>query len=494
MTCPHFDITDFGATGDGTTLNTEAFAAAVRAAAESGGTVYVPPGTFLTGTIRLESYVTLELAAGAVILGSPDLKDYPEYEWGHHDDRLPYHLIYACGAQQVRITGDGEINGNGGHFHEPERPHAWAFYREIPMRPSPMVEIARCCDVKVEKVRLRNPGGWTLHLHDCDRAMVHAVTIDNCMFQPNSDGIDLTGCHDVMISDCFIRTGDDAVALKTTIDSRSCEHITVTNCVLETNCAAIRLGYESDQDFLNCCFSNITIKNCSRAIDLLTFAGGSIENCSFTNIVGRCMSGWLFDRPIEINSDFTTTPYKCEMPEHPNCGKVYPERPAGKIRGITITNFDVETCGRILIGAAPDARVEDISLAHVRLRYPLIDDPAQLGAKVGGKSFFGYCAALRSARAALVVQDVQDFRLSDFRVWWPDYPVDPDQVELLRSPNREANPEYFGDMDRVVRGENAPGFSAVWARRVTGMIDPRGLSGASGEVPALVLEDCELLE
>jgi hypothetical protein len=483
-----FNVLDYGAAGDGKTINTAAFRKAVRAAAGKGGTVYVPPGTFVTGTIRLESCITLELAQGAQILGSPDLADYTRESWGHHDDRTPFHLIFAEDAHNVVITGAGEINGNGSHYHEPDRAHEWAFYREIPMRPSPMIELSRCTDVRVENVTLREPGGWTLHLHDCDRAFIRGITINNSLFWPNSDGIDLTGCHDTIISDCFIHTGDDAIALKTTIDSRTCEHITVTNCVLETSCAAIRLGYESDQDFRNCNFSNITIRNCSRGIDLLTFSGCDIENIAFSNITGRCMSGWLFDRPIEMYSGFTIEPYKIKIKEHPNYGKLYPERAPGKIRGITVTGFDMETCGRIMLGAVPDGLVEDISLHQIRLRYPMLDDPAQLGKAAGSKGFFDRMEALRVARAALVAENVNDLRVSDYRVHWPVYPVDPAKVELLRSDNRLGNPEYFGDMKRVINGENAPAFHAFWGKNVSGVLDCRGLKASAAGCDAVVSE------
>lgn len=485
-----YNVHDYGAVGDGTTLNTQAIQAAIDAAAVQGGTVVVPAGVFLTGTIQLKSRVTLHLAQGAQLLGSPNLADYTAHSWGHHDDRTPYHLVFAEDAHHIAITGEGQINGNGRHFQQPDRAHEWAFWPEIPMRPSPMVEISRCTDVRIEHVHLRDPGGWTLHLHDCDRAVIHAITIDNSMFWPNSDGIDLTGCHDTMISNCFIRTGDDAIALKTTIDSRSCEHITVTNCVLETSCAAIRLGFESDQDFRYCSFSNITIRNCSRAIDLLTFAGGSIEHIAFTNIVGRCMSGWPLDRPIEVYSSFTNRPYKCRIPEHPNCGRTYPDRPPGRIRGVTITSFDVETCGRIMMAAAPGATVEDLCLDHIRLRYPMLDDPDPIGRRAAGRAFFAerQMEDFRAARAAMVVQNLEDLRLRDCRIHWPTYPVDPARVELLRSPNRLANPAYYGDLDGVISGRSAPAFRALWARNVSGELEIGNLDASNPAVEPIAIE------
>ncbi len=488
------NICDFGAVADGTTMNTDAIRAAIAAAvAAGGGVVHVPAGTFLTGTVRLLSHVTLDLAPGAVLLGSTDLDDYEFCSWGHHDDRCPWHLVVAEDVHHIAITGGGRINGNGQHWHTGKRAHDWAFYPEKPLRPSPMVEISRCTDIRIRDADFHNPGGWTLHLHDCDRASITGITIDNLIdgtyLYPNSDGIDLTGVHDVTISDCFIRTGDDAIALKTTIDSRSCEYVTVTNCVLESACAAIRLGFESDQDFRYCAFSNITVRNASRVIDLLTFSGGSIEQCSFTNIVGRCMSGWCLDRVIEINADFTDSPYKVKIPEHPNYGFVYPQRPPGTIRGITLTNIDIETCGRVLMAAAPNARIKDISIDHLRLRYPMLEDPAEIGPRAGGKGFFAGddLNDFRGARAAIVAQRIRDLRLHDVRIHWPTYPVDPDRVDLLRSPNRLANPACADDQ-AVRSGAAAPPFQAMWLREVSGCIDAQPPAPSVPDIPAVHID------
>jgi hypothetical protein len=487
----NFLITDYGAIGDSETINTDAINAAILAAHKAGGgAVVFPVGTFMTGTVHLKSNVTLQLNHGAVLLGSPNMEDYTKEKWGHHDDRFPYHLIYAHELEDIAITGDGTIDGNGHHFNTGKRDHEWAFFPEKKIRPTPMVEISRCQRVRVENIRLTRTSGWTLHLHDCDKAFIRGITIDNSLFWPNSDGIDLTGCHDTMISDCYIHTGDDAIALKTTDDSRSCEHITVTNCVLETSCAAIRLGFESDRDFINCTFSNITIKNCSRGIDLLTFAGGSILNCSFNNIVGRCMSGWCFDRPIAAYSGIEEKPYKCTFPEHPNFGKTYAGVKPGVIRGITITNFDMETCGRILLGCSEEDEIRDVSLNYVRLRYPMIEDPGISGREIKGKAFFPGQPDLRAARSALVAENVEDFRLNDFRVEWPKFPVEPQKVELLRSPNQSGNP-YFEDLEKVISGEKSPPFHAVWLKNVSGHLDCPGLESSSSDTPAVYQENFE---
>ena len=113
-----FNIVDFGAVGDGETLNTQAFAEAIDAAAlQAGGVVHVPAGVWLTGTIFLADGITLDLHPAARILGSPRLEDYTKMDYGPHGDRTPWHLIVASGKKQVTIRG-GTIDGNGIAFWE----------------------------------------------------------------------------------------------------------------------------------------------------------------------------------------------------------------------------------------------------------------------------------------------------------------------------------------------------------------------------------------
>ena len=114
-----FDITTYGAVGDGATLNTQAIQQAIdAAAAQRGGVVFFPPGVFLTGTLELKSGVTLELHPAAVLRGSPRLEDYRQLHHTRDDDRTPWHLLTAHQAHDITIRG-GTIDGNGTAFWEP---------------------------------------------------------------------------------------------------------------------------------------------------------------------------------------------------------------------------------------------------------------------------------------------------------------------------------------------------------------------------------------
>jgi hypothetical protein len=462
-----FVVTDFDAIGDGKTLCTRALQAAIDAAAVAGGTVVVPPGVFLTGTIFLKSRVTLELRRGAKILGSPNLSDYVEVRWGHHMDRTPYHLVMADGVEDVAITGDGEIDGNGPGFWDKKRPSEWHFFHTTWRRVSPMVEISGCKNVRVEGVRLTNSAGWTLHLHDVQHAWVRGVRIINTLFGPNTDGIDITGGRYITVSDCHITTGDDAIALKTSVDSQSCEYVSVTNCVLETNCVAVRVGYESKQDFRHIAVSNCVIPRCSRAIDLRTIDGCTIEHVCMTNITGTTNCGWPFNRPVEMYADRLENIFTFE-PMHPNYGKYPWAKRAGIIRNITLSNLDFVTDGRVLIGAANEGEISDITVDNLRLRYAMIDDPYPSGAKAMSASFFRGVPDLRVARAAVCVENATNITMRGLEIHWPQYPVDEDW-RLLKSPHRQGLTDAYKGRDGDIRdGKIAPPFHALWAKNLRG--------------------------
>ena len=440
-----FIITEFGAKPDGKTLNTVSIQKAIDAAAKVGGTVIVPAGTFVSGTIFLKSNTVFHLSPKARLLASPYIKDYATMTWGHHEDRTPWHFIVAKNQENIVINGSGTIDGNDIAFREPNRKNEYSFFREIEIRPSPLIEIQECKNVIVENINIANSPGWTLHLFDCDVAKVDKVTIKNSLFGPNSDGIDITGSHDVSVSNCYVSVGDDCIALKTTEDSRTCERITVTNCIFETNCVALRVGFESRKDFKDITLSNCVVKNASRAIDIRTIEGGNIENVIVSGLTGQVNSGWAFDRVIEIHANRIPNSYDIAIKEHPNYGKEKPVGKAGFIRNILIENIMMRTSGRILLGALPETSITNVTFRDITLDYFLLEDPYETGLKAAGSVGFAKgMPFVRSQRAAIVAEEVTDFTISNFKAIWPKYPVSA-SCFLLTSPNRLFNPSFFKD-------------------------------------------------
>lgn len=438
MTAVH-DITRFGAVGDGATLNTAAIQQAIDAAGETdGGTVVVPPGTFLTGTIFLRSGITLQLHPAGRILGSPDLADYREKSWGQHIDRTPWHLLVAHHLHDITITGGGAIDGNGPAFWEPcvPGPHAdentyvppGAFGGMDPItavaarepdpdkavvswirankeeRPSPMIEITGCTNVRIHDIHITNSAGWNLHVHNSNHVWIRGVKLTSNLMGPNNDGFDITGCHDVMVSDCDLSCCDDAIVLKTTPDSNTIERVTVTNCVMRTKCAALKFGCnESFHDFRNVTFSNCTVHESSRAVALYVKNGGTVEDVAISNIVCDTRNPFVMNRPIQID-----------------CFRGEPGSKLGKIRNMTVSNMICRTDGRILLSSDPESPLENIVLRDIQMIYPTVDDPAPIAHEIKCGQFTQNHPEAQAARAVVVAANVRDLVLDNLMVQWPE--------------------------------------------------------------------------
>jgi len=287
-----YNVRDFGAKGDGVSLDTAAIQAAIDAChAGPGGTVLIPSGVFLTGTVELKSNVTLHLEAQGKILGSADGTQYHAAaaipltgEWTMGDGNVG--LIFAANAENIVIEGQGTIDGQGAQFRSPargvappagvsgnKRPHHLLFYecRNLTIRDIFLtagayhsVRVCVCRDVKLEGIRIHN------------------------RVNHNNDGFHLISSSHVAISNCDVRCQDDACAL-----FGSCKFITVTNCSFSTRWSVFRFGGGEAE--------NITVSNCliyetyGCPIKIRCSPRTRYENISFSDLVMRDVTG-----PISI--------------------------------------------------------------------------------------------------------------------------------------------------------------------------------------------------
>lgn len=323
-----FDIRDFGAVGDGVTLNTAAIQRAIDACtAAGGGRVLVENGTYLTGPIRLRSYVELHLAANATLLGSPDFDDYHDWEdtEGLEQTHLPrgngHCLIFAWNCRHISITGQGAIDANGAAFVAKapiERKAGWkTVYPRLNDAALPrVIFIAGCKKVLLEDMTLQNsPSGWGFFLHNCEDVCVDRITIDTDLRYRNNDGLHINSSRNVRVSDCNIVASDDAIVVRANNyslrENHVCEGVCVTNCTLVSHCGGVRLGWLRDGTIRNCVFSNLTMLNTRTGI-LMTFPWRGearisdegrektrIENILFDNIV----MDRIFTHPIRLYMD-----------------------------------------------------------------------------------------------------------------------------------------------------------------------------------------------
>lgn len=326
-----YAINNFGAVGDGKTINTKAIQKAIDACAEKGGgTVVVPEGIFVSGAFQLKSNITFTLENGAVLKGSSRIDDYML-----NGTRVG--LIFVENCENVMIKGDGIIDGGGDAFVYMDRPgdldpteytrqgKAYAAdsstiadgpVKAHRQRPRQMIIFSNCQNSRIQDVTIKNSPFWTLHLADCNGAVINGVRILNNVFVANNDGIDCTSCSNVLISNCEVVGGDDAIVLNGYSvhydlpgfkDIRHIsENIVVSNCILMSRSSAIRIGGIDQNPMRNYSFNNIVIYDSNRGIGIFTGIEGGIENISFSDITieTRLHTGdwWGKAEPIHIHA------------------------------------------------------------------------------------------------------------------------------------------------------------------------------------------------
>ncbi|MEO6996102.1 MAG: glycosyl hydrolase family 28 protein, partial [Lacunisphaera sp.] len=271
-----------GVVADGKTLNTARINTLIaELSGAGGGTLTFTRGTYLTGTVVLLSNVTLQLDAGATILGSTDIADYPENAPPHPTSRLEYGryaLISAIGQHDVAIRGQGRIYGQGDNPNFTKKDllaRGWSANDAYLKRPFGLSFIG-CQRVTVEDIKLENIAFWCEGYLDCDDVTVRGVTVDSKKHDYNNDGIDLDGCRNVRVSDCYFFVGDDAICLKASY--RDCENITVTNCTASSLANGVKLGTASNFGFKNIAVSNIVLDGINAAgIALEIVDGGTLD-------------------------------------------------------------------------------------------------------------------------------------------------------------------------------------------------------------------------
>ena len=389
-----FNIKDYGAIGDGRTLNTVAIQKAVdECSVAGGGRVLIEGGTYSTGTIILKSGVELHIEANAVLLGSPDWQDWKDQPNARHIAQYycPRHrnaaLIFADEAENIAITGRGTIHGNGMAFVEkdPSSPTG-QLRRKLPFDKSPprLILFAGCRRVKVLDVNINYPpAGWSFWVHDCDDVIFDRVSILVDVDFPNADGIHVNCSRDVRISNCNIETGDDSIIVRANSaslkENKPCERVSVVNCNLRSNSSAVRIGWINDGTIRDCVFSNLTIRDSVCGIGLFLPSGGprettpdqgreatKIENIEFSNIV----MNHIYARPIyvEITSNETTH--------------------VEGIRNIRFSNVYANGLMHPIVSAPRVGIVKDIFFDNCRFE---IDPAGKSTYKNGGNVGFAHC-------------------------------------------------------------------------------------------------------
>ncbi len=368
------NVLDFGAKGDNKTDDSKALQKAIDACnAAGGGRVVLQGGhIYRTGTIVLKSNVELHLEKTAVLKVSDDLtafdmlgklkrelsqkRDQPSYENCEYDGLPTLYFLYCLHAENVAITGEGEIDGNEEIFYgENNKYHIeGSFYPRVPL-----MYIEDVDHFDLTGVTLSHSGFWTVHLVGCRDVQISKIRILNNLRMANCDGIDPDHCQNVRISDCHIEAGDDGIVFKNTaqkMEYGNCENITVSNCTIISTSAALKFGSESEAPFRNMTISNVAISRSNRGISLMLRDKGLFENIVFSNITidTRLFSKdhwWGQAEPIAITA----------LKRKEDTDIKY-------VRGIIFSNiFCTSENGIFIYGEEGEKLIDDIVFDHVRV-------------------------------------------------------------------------------------------------------------------------------
>ena len=334
------NLKDFGAVGDGITLNTEAFAKAIDALVQKGGgKLVVPQGVWHTGPIVLKSHINLHLNAGAVILFAADETLYPLIDTSFEglDTRRCQSPLSANGATDIAITGKGVIDGNGQYWRPVKKgkvtENHWKELLAIPgsqeMKPGywvpsacyakgeqganmnvpnakndaewnaikrfvrpVMVSLVKCKNVHLKGVIFQNSPAWNLHPLMCENVIVEDVLVRNPSFAQNGDALDLESCKNALIINSRFDAGDDGICIKSGKDADGrrrgipCENVVVKGCTVFAGHGGFVVGSEMSGGV-----KNILVDQCQfLGTDVgLRFKstrgrGGIVENIYIKNI------------------------------------------------------------------------------------------------------------------------------------------------------------------------------------------------------------------
>jgi polygalacturonase len=361
-----YNVKDFGATGDGNRLETEALQKAIDFCSVSGGTVYFPSGKYLTGSLLLKSNVSIYLSAGAIILGSTNIADYNEFipqMKSYNDAFLKHSIFYAERAENISIRGEGTIDGQGSAFkvttrEKPER------YKNRPY----VIRFVECKNVKIEDVTMQNSAMWMQQYLACEDLFIRGIRVYNHANQ-NNDMMDIDGCKNVIISDCIGDTDDDGITLKSTSFSIT-ENVVITNCVISSHCNALKLGTESHGGFRNISISNIVVKPSNDTEPIYGHPKG-ISGITLGMVDGGILEGVTISN---IRIEGTHVPIYMRLGNRAR--KFYDDQPepgVGIFKDVIISNViatNVQSPIGCSITGIPGHYVENVSLNNISIEFP----------------------------------------------------------------------------------------------------------------------------
>ncbi|MBR0037953.1 MAG: glycoside hydrolase family 28 protein [Bacteroidales bacterium] len=328
-------VTDFGGVGDGGTLNTEAFAKAMKALSDKGGgRLNVPSGIWLTGPIQFENNCELHVKRGALVLFTTDFDAYPEvtvvFEGKSAKRRMS--PLWAYEKHDVAITGHGSFDGQGEHWRPSkkgkfttnqwkeltsgdgiEQNNIWypnaknddqkgkpgaPDLRRVNGRPT-LLEFTRCKRVLLKDITLSNSPSWNTHPLMCEDFTMDGVTVRNPWYAQNGDGLDLESANRAIIRDCVFDVGDDAICIKSGKDAegrswkKPCQNVIIEDCTVLHGHGGFVIGSEMSSGARNIWVHNCVFNGTDTGLRMKSTRGRGgvvekiyIEKINMVNIAG----------------------------------------------------------------------------------------------------------------------------------------------------------------------------------------------------------------
>jgi polygalacturonase len=315
-------ITSFGANGDGQYDNSEAFSAAFNAIKEAGGGIlHIGKGIWKTGPIEVFSNTTLYLEEGGLISFIPE-PDYYKPVWTRWEGVECYGmhpLVFANNQEHIRIIGKGAFDGSGAVWwamlrekHKSgqklpvtvierdlarlnpgyERQPSGGGSREMQFLRPPLVQFRNCTGIYLEGFSLQNSPFWTLHPVFCNDITIRDIKITNPADAPNTDGMDIDSCENVLIERCEVAVGDDGIAIKSGSGEdgikvhKPSQNITVRHCTVKDGHGGIVIGSETAAGIFNVTAEHCLFQGTDRGIRIKTRRGrgGQIGNLHFKHL------------------------------------------------------------------------------------------------------------------------------------------------------------------------------------------------------------------
>ena len=294
------NVKDFGARGDGATLDTEAIQRAIDACQKGDTLVLGGNGFYLCGTIRLKGDMTLCIEKGSELVGSRNLAHYYANEFYHNEMVDTISLIYALDCDNIEITGGGKIQMNGDAFVNFD---AWC-PSDIPLetmtrefeeqtvvgpetkvtRPSQPIFFNNCKNLHIHDLKIFNSPCWTVTFSNCENIVFEKMYVDNHNRIANNDGVHFSASRNIVVRDCTFLCGDDCFAATCITNTEGvCENIEVANCLMSSRSAAIRFGHLYSK-VRNVKVHDIKILPSNRGISIFSGDDGIVDNVHIYNI------------------------------------------------------------------------------------------------------------------------------------------------------------------------------------------------------------------